>query len=53
MNNDIALNVLKETISLYGIYSAWTLRNKTHNEAPWVETERSEVLEDKKRISYF
>jgi len=51
--NEIALGVLKETISLYGIYSAWTLRNKTHNEAPWAETEQSAVIEDDKIIHYF
>ena len=44
--NDIAINVLKETISLYGIYSAWTLRNKTHNEAPWIETEQCDIIDD-------
>lgn len=51
--NDIAISVLKETISLYGIYSAWALRNKTHNEAPWAETEQSDVIDDEKIISYF
>lgn len=51
--NEIALNVLKETISLYGIYSAWSLRNKTHNEAPWVETDYLAVIEDEKIIKYF
>lgn len=51
--NDIAVSVLKETISLYGIYSAWALRNKTHNEAPWAETEQSSVIEDEKLIKYF
>ncbi len=51
--NDIAINVLKETISLYGIYSAWTLRNKTHNEAPWIETEQCDIIDDEKIINYF
>jgi uncharacterized phage-associated protein len=51
--SDIAISVLKETISLYGIYSAWALRNKTHNESPWTETEQSEIIEDDKIISYF
>lgn len=53
VNNDVVISILKETISLYGIYSAWTLRNKTHNESPWSETEQSEEIEDEKIINYF
>ena len=53
VNNDAVISILKETISLYGIYSAWTLRNKTHNESPWSETEQSEEIADEKIINYF
>lgn len=53
VNNDVVISILKETISLYGIYSAWTLRNITHNESPWSETEQSEEIADEKIINYF
>jgi uncharacterized phage-associated protein len=51
--NKIAVTILKETISLYGIYSAWTLRNKTHSESPWTETEPSKKIDEDKMIIFF
>lgn len=29
------VNVLTDTITIYGVMSAWSLRNQTHAEAPW------------------
>ena len=29
---------------IFGKYSAWGLRNMTHQEAPWLETQRNEVI---------
>ena len=52
-NNEIVLNILEETIALYGIYDAWHLRTKTHNESPWLETPRDDVISDEKMISFF
>lgn len=52
-SNESAVGILNETISLYGIYSAWTLRNKTHNESPWLDTPQSEIIGDDKFIKFF
>lgn len=51
--DSIALEILNETINIYGIYSAWALREKTHNETPWLETENSKIIEDDKMIKFF
>ncbi len=52
-NNETILNILEETIALYGIYDAWLLRTKTHNESPWLETPRDDVITDDKMVSCF
>ena len=52
-NNDVVVALLEETISLYGIYDAWYLREKTHCEAPWVDTKRDEVIADEVMIRFF
>lgn len=49
----MVMEILKETVSIYGLYSAWALREKTHNEPPWLETENSKIIEDKKIIQFF
>lgn len=51
--NDLIQNILEETIALYGIYDAWVLRTKTHNEPPWLETFQDETITDKKMITFF
>jgi uncharacterized phage-associated protein len=53
VKDEVVLSILKETISFYGIYSAWALRNKTHSEAPWLETEQSKTIEEGKIIKFF
>lgn len=30
--------ILEEVFQVFGAYSAWALRNKTHEETPWLET---------------
>jgi len=51
---DVFLNtVIDETLASYGQYSAGTLRNKTHNESPWLETRKDEVITDEKFLSFF
>lgn len=32
------LNVLDDAYNFYGQYSAWKLRNMTHEESPWIES---------------
>lgn len=40
--------LLEEVFAIFGQYSAWALRNKTHNEAPWLEaTENGQHLNQK------
>lgn len=36
--------LLKEVYRVFGKYSAWGLREMTHNETPWKETKRNEVI---------
>lgn len=51
--NEVVINILEETIALYGIYDAWVLRTKTHNERPWLETPRDHEITDEKMNSFF
>lgn len=52
-NHELAKKILDETISLYGVYTPWILRDKTHNESPWLETKRDEIITDEKMIAFF
>lgn len=52
-SNEMVINILEETIALYGIYDAWVLRTKTHNESPWLETPRDHEITDEKMNSFF
>jgi uncharacterized phage-associated protein/antitoxin component HigA of HigAB toxin-antitoxin module len=52
-SNHLVRQILDETISIYGVYTPWVLRNKTHNETPWLETQRDEQISDEKMISFF
>lgn len=36
-----AQELLDEVYSVYGQYSAWKLRNMTHEEPPWIEAKKS------------
>jgi uncharacterized phage-associated protein len=46
-------HVINEIYSLYGQYSAWGLRNMTHDEPPWQNTlPNGEITEDK-MIDFF
>ncbi len=35
--NQVDTEILEEVFQVFGQYSAWALRNKTHNEDPWIE----------------
>ncbi len=51
--DEVVKTLLDETISLYGVYDAWYLREKTHNEAPWVDAKRDAVITDEAMIRFF
>jgi len=38
------LEVLEEVYQVFGQFSAWKLRNLTHEEAPWLETPQNGVI---------
>ncbi len=45
--------VLEEVYSVYGQFSAWGLRNLTHEEAPWKDTPRNGVISPDAMHEYF
>ena len=48
------IELLDEVYNLYGQFSAWKLRNMTHEEAPWVNNEEhNEVISHKELKEYF
>lgn len=46
-------NLLKEVYDTFGQYSAWKLRNMTHEERPWRETEQNAVISQQLIKDYF
>lgn len=47
------VDLLDEIYEVYGQYSAWKLRNLTHEEPPWQETLQSEVISHDKMKEFF
>ena len=45
--------LLTEVYDTFGQYSAWKLRNMTHNESPWIETKQNDVISCDKIEEYF
>ena len=45
--------ILLEVFDAFGIYSAWKLRNMTHEETPWQETEPNGVIKTSSIKEYF
>lgn len=45
--------LLDEVYSVYGQFSAWKLRNMTHEEPPWKECEQGETISPETMKSYF
>lgn len=45
--------LIEEVYSVYGQFSAWKLRNMTHEEAPWVNTGRNEIITNQVMQEYF
>lgn len=57
---DFKVNIDKETEEIlenvyedYGQYTAWKLRNMTHEEIPWKTTERNDIISKDKIKNFF
>lgn len=46
-------NLLKEVYETFGQYSAWKLRNMTHNETPWKSTRQNSTISQDIIKDYF
>lgn len=46
-------DLLTQVYNIFGQYSAWKLRNMTHNETPWQETAQNTVISIEKIKEYF
>lgn len=46
-------DLITEVNKVYGQFSAWKLRDMTHNESPWLTTNRGDVITKDKIKSYF
>lgn len=52
--NEEQLELLNEVWSVFGQFSAWKLRDMSHNEKPWLDHEKdASIIEDKELESYF
>lgn len=45
--------LLQEIYSVYGQFSAWRLRDMTHEEPPWKDTTPNNIISDNKMKRYF
>ncbi len=45
--------ILQEVYNVFGQYSAWGLRNMTHDEDPWKNTKSGEEITFESIVSYF
>lgn len=45
--------LIKEVWDVYGQFSAWKLRNMTHSERPWIETDKNDVISHEIMKDYF
>jgi uncharacterized phage-associated protein len=43
--DDNAVSILEQVYDVFGQYSAWKLREMTHNEDPWNITEQGEIID--------
>jgi uncharacterized phage-associated protein len=46
-------DILKEVYTVYGQFSAWKLRQMTHDEPPWKNTPLNEVISKESLKEYF
>lgn len=47
------LSLIEEVNSVYGQFSAWKLRDMTHNESPWMSTSKDEIISHDSLKDYF
>lgn len=47
------IKLIEEVNSVYGQFSAWKLRDMTHNEQPWLNTRKDEVITPASLTSFF
>lgn len=45
--------ILEEVYQEFGQYSAWKLRNMTHQETPWKKTKKNDVISNELIKDYF
>ena len=50
---DDQLELISEVNQVYGQFSAWKLRNLTHEEAPWLTTVRNQTIPKELLREYF
>lgn len=53
MFSDEQIKLIEEVNSVYGQFSAWKLRDMTHNEQPWLSTRKDEVITPANLTSFF
>ena len=46
-------NLLENVYETFGQFSAWKLRDMTHGESPWLETEHMAIISNEKIKTYF
>lgn len=46
-------SLLEEVYNTFAKYSAWGLRNMTHQETPWLNTQQSDVIDNEVIKKYF
>lgn len=47
------MKLIADINNVYGQFSAWKLRDMTHNEQPWKEAQRGGIISKEKLKSYF
>ena len=51
--SDANKELINEVYEVYGQFSAWKLRNMTHDESPWKNTPISKIISNTELTSYF
>ncbi len=51
--NEQAKEIINEVLSVYGQFSAWKLREMTHEESPWANTNDNEEISHTVLKNYF
>lgn len=45
--------LLNEIYKIYGQFSAWKLRDMTHDERPWIETKKNQIISPELMAEFF